>query len=373
MNPYDFVRLDPHQQVERRQPAPHNCFTDGFSGHFEGIITTLTPLFIPQARELSGERPPSLSSPPKEFIRNKQGRGPHIIPGSSLKGLFRSVVETVAPGCWLLFDGDYKDYANYSRKLPRQYKKCVNNLCPSCRLFGTINDNSLLLGKVGIEDAICSQPTEHGAIYTPVLSTPKPRHRSWYLTEDAKGNEYVTGRKYFFHSRQIQTTSGLKITHSGSVQNQHIWPINTNSTFTFSGHFTNVDPDEWAALLYAIVLERTDWGHDHDVRHKIGYAKPAGLGSVDIKLTQLTLIDYRQRYTSPNKGVTVYEGDALKDYVNHWITPYLTNTILTFQDLRRIWGWPPANIDYCYPSQAWFEENPHKPISQTSCDEKNPL
>ncbi len=34
------------------------------------------------------------------------------------------------------------------------------------------------------------------------------------------------------------------------------------------------------------------------MRHKIGYGKPMGLGSVELRPVSLTLVDYSTRYTS---------------------------------------------------------------------------
>jgi hypothetical protein len=196
------------------------------------------------------------------------------------------------------------------------------------------------------------------------LDTPKPRHKTWYL--DSSGNR-VAGRKFYFHSKKIRTESQPKRSNQGVVLNQYIHPIGSRSLFTFSARFNNIEPDEWSVLLYALILERRDWGHDRDVRHKMGYAKPAGLGSIEVQLTKLTLIDYWQRYTTSSKGITIYEGDHLRDYVNDQIRqPFLNANTMTLQDLRRIWTWPPVpGVTYHYPERTWFQDNPDTPISST--------
>ena len=138
MNPYDFVPIDWKDPPERCRPSPHDRFS-GISGKIEGIITAKTPIFIfhsPKKNDGSEEL----------FIKNEQNQ--HIIPGSSLKGLFRNLVETIGNGCFLLYDGNYKRYdrdndkkLNYHEKLPREFKKCRNaNLCIACRMFGRIPD-----------------------------------------------------------------------------------------------------------------------------------------------------------------------------------------------------------------------------------------
>ena len=374
MNPYDFVRIDWQQEVKRHQVTPHNRFAkDSLSGRIEGTITTLTPFFIPHSEDLRRKDVLYRSDRPITFVQN--GAGQHIIPGSSLKGLFRSVVETVGVGCWWLYDGEYRSKAggktiqsNYRNKLPSQFRQCshVDNLCGACRLFGMVNkDSALFLGKVNFDDAVCPEPVEHPAMYTPVLDTPKPQHQAWYLDQSQR---QVAGRKFYFHFYpEVERFSRLIEIPRGGYRNSYLKPVGVNSCFSFSAHFNNIEPDDWSTLLYALTLERRDWGHRHDIRHKLGYAKPAGLGSVEVQLTKLTLVDYRQRYRHLDKGIEVYKDEDLRDYVNQYIKQrFIDANNVTLQDLRRIWDWPPdTTITYQYPDWNWFNANPTTPIDQT--------
>ena len=335
MYPYDFVRINWSKGVERRPYAPHDSF-NGLSGRIQGTITTLTPFFIPDR----GNRTP------KRFITNRARQA--IIPGSSLKGLFRGLVETIGYGCWWLFGGEH------AHKLPPAFKQCRSkeNLCIACRMFGLVQGQQVsLLGHVGFDDAVCEQPVEHPAIYTIILSSPKQRHTAFYLDKQGK----LAGRKFYLHySTPPAEKSGWlpkgKATHAHNAQNQYIKPIGAGSEFTFSAHFDNLAQDELDLLLYTLVLEP-------GMRHKLGYAKPAGLGSVQVALTRLELIDYATRYTSPGKEGTVYKGVALDTYVNTRIAPYVKNDSITVQDLRRIWRWPGYDNIH-YPGYGWFKDNP---------------
>ena len=334
MNPYDFVRIDWSQGVDRHPAAKPHRF-QGNSGRIQGTITTLTPLFVGSDRQRTNE----------SHITNRKGEA--IIPGTSLKGLIRSLVETIGPGCWWLF-------GKVNGSLPRPFWQCQNHkeLCVACRMFGLIQGktNTLLLGNVGFEDAICAEYISADPMYTPSLMNPKPKH-PWY--RDNQG--HVAGRKFYFHNtRTIQDRRKTNY-------NRYIRPVAPENTFTFSAQFSNLADDELRLLLYALQLEST-------VRHKIGYAKPAGLGSVEIKLTRLELIDYAQRYTTPSQGKTTYTGDALQKYVAQRIAHYTENqTSVTLTDLRRIWAWPPPeDVAYGYPTRRWFNENPEKPISATN-------
>lgn len=351
MNPYDFVRIDWSNEPHRRKPALHDKFS-GVSGQLEGTITTEMPLFIPAAK------PGQQGGNSQYFIKN--GAGQAIIPGSSLKGLFRSLVETIAPGCWCLYRGTYRDRVDYSHKLPPAFHPCrqLNNLCPACRMFGLINRGTLFQGHVFFNDAVCSDPVSHEVVYTPILDGPKPRHKAWYLDASER---YVAGRKYYFHQHEVKYLNELRTSGRGVPLNQKIEPIGNGSVFKFSASFENLSAqDELPALLYALTLEPT-------MRHKIGYAKPAGFGTIRVELTRVTVVDYKNRYSSGPSLGEVYQVTDLAEYLQGQTRPYANEQdSITLQDLRRIWAWPPdPNVQYAYPSRDWFNRNPTAPISDT--------
>lgn len=347
MNPYDFVRCDWSKEPQRQEFTPQNKF-EGLSGSFEGTIVTETPLFIPD-KQTRG---------PVQFQRNR--RNQPIIPGTSLKGLFRSLVETIAPGCWWFFDEDYRDDVHYGDKLPQKFRRCrsQNSLCPACRMFGLIEGKILLAGNVGFADAVCSKPQLHPPMFTPILDTPKPRHGVWYLD---LMQTHLAGRKYFFHAPNIAQERELKRSReAGITLNQHIHPLAAQNEFVFSGHFGNLHKDELQLLLYVINLEPA-------MRHKIGYAKPAGLGSIRVTLTRVTIIDPKTRYVRGGANQTVHEGEDVTNYVTRETKKFVDDkTSITLKDLRRIWAWPPVH-KIGYPPQSWFkdETNRRMPIAQT--------
>ena len=341
MNPYDFVRIDRQQPLHKKQPSDHARFI-GITGKLEGTITTLTPLFIPR----------STRDTPKRFQTNAAGQ--HIIPGSSLKGLIRTLVETIGPGCERLLD----EKANRSSSEKHSPCSQPDSLCIACRMFGLIFRETLLEGHVRFDDAVCNNPVPYGEMYTPILGSPKQRHSVWYF---AGPGGAATGYKYYFHSRTVRTLSTIKETADKKVKlNQHIAPIGINSVFTFSANFDNLCEDEWQILLFALVLEPA-------MRHKIGYAKPAGLGSIEVALTRIETIDMQRRYISPDGGKTVHEGGMLQAYIRTQTQRFTADhTSVTLNDLRRIWQWPPPiNVEYDYPTQEWFNKNPTAPISAT--------
>src|SRR5438445_11696919 len=98
---------------------------------------------------------------------------------------------------------------------------------------------------------------------------------------------------------------GLRL-FGGRPANRFIQPLDYDTRFHFRVDFTGLEADEFDALLLAIALEK-------EMRHKIGYGKPLGLGSVYLHPTTLTLVDYSTRYTRPatERGIIPFQGDDM--------------------------------------------------------------
>lgn len=358
MNPYDFARIDWNKLPQRRKPIWHHQLVgEGnqrlFSGHVDIDVYAETPIFVADPRNVSPD-----PKKPAQFMQNKQGE--YIIPGSSLKGVLRCVVETLGNGCLTLFDGQYeRGKVNYRWSVPESFQHCetTTQLCIACRTFGMLKERTsgVFLGKVNISDAR-SYPDKiykYEPMYTAVLVEPKPRHRSFYLDQTEK---HIVGRKFYFHhSPGVKPlTAPGQILFSGKPANRYIQPLDYDTKFHFRINFTNLETDEFAALMLAIVLEDV-------MRHKIGYGKPLGLGSVSFAPTSLELIDYAARYTqrTSDGGKTILQGEAMWNFLDEHIDDFSKKQLLqkiAMDDLRRIWRWKPdPDVDYYYPSKRdWF-------------------
>lgn len=358
MNPYDFARIDWNRPPERRKPIWHHQLVGQgsqrlFSGYIDVDVFAETPLFVSDPRSV-----PQDPRKPAQSIQNK--RGEYILPGSSLKGMLRSVVETLGNGCLTLFDGQYeRGRINYRWSVPEPFQHCssTEKLCIACRTFGMLQarGNGVFLGKVNIGDAcaVAGKVYQYDPMYTAVLVEPKPRHEAFYLEEDKK---HIAGRKFYFHhARESEPLSARgPVLFGGRPANRFIQPLDYDTKFSFRIDFTALEADEFAALMLAIILEE-------DMRHKIGYGKPLGLGSISLAPTSLTLVDYATRYTQPgaNRGKTPYQGNdmwnLLYEHVDNFNEKLLVR--IAMDDLHRIWHWPPdPNVDYYYPSKRdWFD------------------
>jgi hypothetical protein len=353
MNPYDFVRIDWSKLPERRRPVWHDRFVGQnsqtlYSGHIDVDVYAETPIFVP---ERAGERAFDPRKP-AQFMKN--GRGEYIIPGSSLKGMLRTVAEALGNGCLTLFSGEYDQRrVNYRPKVPAAFNRCErsDNLCITCRTFGMLNRSSVFLGKVNVGDAVADPEKAYVTefpVYTTPLMEPKPRHASFYLDESGR---HIAGRKFYFH--HYPEMEELERGRPGPY-NRYIQPLDIETAFHFRVDFTNLEEDEFGVLLLSIMLE-------DDMRHKIGYAKPLGLGSVQLTPISMTLIDYAARYQPgrAGKGITTFEGGNLGTKIYEQTDRFSATRLIpgAMDDLHYIWLWPPdPDMDYYYPSKNnWFD------------------
>jgi len=123
-----------------------------------------------------------------------------------------------------------------------------------------------------------------------------------------------------------------------------------------------LEADDFAAQMLAITLQPS-------MRHKIGYGKPIGLGSIELIPTKLVLVDYTKRYTQGNlkQGFSTWEGEdelqplfdvhmqMVSEEVMHFMQQYLAQNAM--KELQRIWQWEPEKgIEYFYPDKRrWFD------------------
>lgn len=351
MNPYDFVRVDWSRLPDRRPAPAHDRFT-GVSGRIEATLTAETPLFLPgktgDGRPLTERSGATLFSQSRAYVTDDNPLG-FFIPGSSLKGLFRSLTETVAQGCFLFHPSEAAP--------PPAFRRCTRaeSLCPACRLFGLVSGEAHRLGCVGFGDARLTSGKQRAPMFTAILSGPKPRHVAFY-----RDGEHIAGRKYYFHHRSdnLLTANGW-LGKPGRYQNAHIRPLETGAVFRFAAEFTNVAEGDLAALLYALTLEE-------GLRHKFGYAKPCGLGSVHIQVKRLEVRSPADRYRS-GTGQAVFEGSQLAAELAGRTAPVRAALpAVTAESLKRIWRWPvPDGVYYTYPDQRWFREHSQAPLSET--------
>ena len=328
VDPYGFVRLV--GEPERLPPVSHHRF-DGLSGLLQYTLTARTPLFVYHpafARQVgSGHEEAGFPLRPDRAA---------FIPGSSLKGVIRSVAEAVEASCFTLFDGpEYRGRGitrglSVRAKLPRGFERCSNprSLCPACRIFGSLNRDLVHTGKVSVSDAV--SPEGHYELMKPVvlevLGTPKPEGRP-HAYVDPERNE-AWGRKFYRHRLDgVLTRMGGRRDN----QNKTVHPVAPGSVFSFEVEYTDLRDTELKLLLYSLVLEPGLW-------HKVGLGKPIGLGSAAIAITRWQQVDRTARYAALGSGLqAIPEGPPLVTQLDEWLESHKASDAANLQDLRELW------------------------------------
>ena len=350
MNPYHFVPLG--QPGQRRKVITHESF-QGESGSLTCQLTARTHLFTAAPHSEGGGGHQNL-----KCVRGKGGQP--LIPGSSLKGVIRSVAEALSGSCMVLPGEDTTYYdrdtrRSYRYEMPDGFVRChsMERLCPACRIFGAMSRGGTFLGKISISDAKAEKEAAVETLTLESLMQPKPRHRGWY-GKNPQQPGVMRGRKFYYHRPQ-----GARTTTQRGRFNKTVEAVKPGTVFAFSIDYTNLEDDELALLIFALVLEP-------EMCHKVGMGKPVGLGSAKIEVAQWQQHDVQMRYENLGEGTALLQTDALIDEIERWTNrchEFYAQWIDSLNNLRSIWSWDPnADADIKYPTQQWFHDNPTEPI-----------
>lgn len=410
-NPYNFVRLGPQDQISKQSPSLHSTSqTDLLSGRLVCRLYAISPIFIPNQNENNIHRitlQPNNDGPRSHFIYKKFfdiGDGIPTIPGSSLKGDIRSVAEALANGCYSVTSKGDPHYPNPSLAPCSEW----DNLCPTCRLFGmptageAKNEGEeaepFYKGTVHFKDARLEGNAqdlyyqEPWGWLLPELSDPKPRHRLFYAL-----NYKMVGRKFYYHRDSRKPDKGnpddQKILakykkHPNQLPNEwydglhrtcSIVYLGAGAIFHFEIDYQNLTKDDLALLIYALELEpKLVLGEDLrpamengdfvfqpgvvGVYHKIGYGKPAGLGSCAVYIQEWKRLDLKKRYETGD-GWQVVSAAELRSEVEAQKLSFLRSqkagislldpaSPLRLQDLGNILRYPNKIQEIRYPQKG---------------------
>lgn len=249
--PYDFVPLP--DKVIRQDPAGHHRFKSGLlSGTITGELVALTPVHLASGNvELTrNDRVPLV----KAHFRT---RGKIAIPGSSLKGAVRSIVEAITSSCIRVQSRAVRERLPKLQREesfdPCEVRDASSRLCPACRIFGAMSYQ----GQVSFADAVLVKG-DFGTTYAPSLFAPRPYSQIYF---DRKGQ--VRGRKFYLHGEPASGNVPLEVCTVGS-------------RFGLRIDFVNLSEAELGVLLTA--MGETD----APFAIKLGGAKPACRGSVEV-------------------------------------------------------------------------------------------
>lgn len=303
INPYNFVPLKngPDRTKWTKIHMHHRLSEDTYSGQLMLRFYTIAPVFIPSYSQ--GDVVKEQYRNEKERITFKRfyrsGDAP-AIPGTSIRGMIRSVFEALTNSCMTLFAETYGKGVNKQYYQASNYKReqcnAQNGLCAACSVFGTIlGDDLSFQGKVRFSDAIGKKDDlEKGEWKLKELSAPKPeRHVPFYAKDGHNLHSGPKGRKFYFHHDPKKVSSKIYITQREHInRNRKIMErlkagVSLYATMDFQG----LTEKELGALLYALELEYNTVEKNGEkiikplLAHKIGMGKPLGLGSIRIQIT----------------------------------------------------------------------------------------
>lgn len=356
INPYNFVRAD--KQMLRREPAGHDRLR-GLSGSISCRLQVVTPIFTPTFALRSAGAPADL-----RFFRIDNNPA---LPGSSLKGMLRSLAEAICNGC-SPFDNRVQPPC-----------RSADLLCPACRVFGYLKGRQVHAGHVGISDAVAEAGyTFAQRITLKELSSPKPqRHAPFY--EKAAGEH---GRKFYYHQEHIRDATAIPTESSPTHRNVRIEPL-VGGSFNFTVRYWNIEEADLGLLLYALDLPS-------GMYHKFGMGKSLGLGTV-----RIDIVGWREDDPNPDEPASRYrdfnertidlslqslEGDALvaarqqiserlESPKHHFATQYSANVgqppvndlwtidARNIQDLRVMLSLVNYSREIHYPGYDWFRKH----------------
>ncbi|WP_028324733.1 RAMP superfamily CRISPR-associated protein [Desulfatirhabdium butyrativorans] len=351
-NPY---RLVPAKPVGNQLPPRTHERFEGHCGLLTCSVENLTPLFVGA----------STQGDPRLFVQRESRP---VIPGSSLKGMFRSLAELVGGGCCSVRNTG----GNHPSPVPNTMAKCsrINNLCITCRMFGAMESGSnarVHMGKVSFGDAMLLDETPRPKTFPVYLSSFGVRHEPFYRSPQT-GTLDGACRKLYFHQPMHRET----IATLPSAVRERAWKVQAllpNHRFQFTAQYHNLADDELALLLYVLHLEedvQVTIGEEAiplrgPLRHKIGNAKPLGMGTCHIRIERWELLpDARRRFASlQTNHIRQLEGEALETEIGRWIQGYVTDRSETMDHFRKMMIWDEADTrTFSYPTFEWFR-NPN--------------
>lgn len=253
-----YALVVPQQQQHRAQPVGQERFKgDRLSGKMSLRLTVQTATFVASGVVALGS---DVSNQTKSIplIKTALQRDQRlIIPGSSFKGVVRSVYEALTRSCLC----KTKAAPN---KIPHGYRECRDkkDVCPACHVFGAMGWQGL----VQFADAVSSEAFSNIG-FMPSLYAPRPQRPAYYRQDK------VVGRKFYYHSARAADSGG----HGTPIQQ-----ANQAFVFTTQLRFMNLSQAELGTLLIVLGQEQ-----QNPIALKVGGGKPIGMGTMTVQVTEI--------------------------------------------------------------------------------------
>lgn len=268
--------------------------------------------------------------------------------------------------------------------LPSHLKGCdtYEALCPACRVFGWVDPKEKEKKKDKRQRIAYAGRVRfsHGTLLhsagtlppTPlaILSSPKPTTIRFYLMPgEADGKDSIPekwgnrsadegyngednrlrGRKFYRHHGTVEEADYTRTEGLCDDQNRTVRDaLSPGARFEFTVDFENLAPVELGALLWALEM-------DQKGVHRLGFAKPLGFGSVQVRVKEMQVLDFQQRYQSlEDEGWRVIENwnRCVKLFKTQLAQHYGEDdfeALPNIRDLRVLSTDPPRGMPIHYP------------------------
>jgi hypothetical protein len=299
--PYDIVTF-PSAPLKKQKPIGHHkYFGDRLHGVLTLKLTVGTGIHVSTGAIMMGSDVGENRIP---LIKTMQvsGQTP-AIPGSSLKGVVRSIYEAITNSTLGVVTGRYKS------KIPPERLPCKkkDQLCPASQVFGALDWQGL----ISLRDAKCIS-SKFSVGFMPSLYSPRPER---YFA--------VAARKFYYHAAKAV---------SGGDKGIPVQQISQKQVFETRLQFKNLTEAEFGTLLIAL-------GQDpkYPFALKVGAGKPIGLGTLEVKVTQLTIPSSLQnRYSHYEDQSKILTDKELTNFINAAIATSHKNKLVQVQQLQQL-------------------------------------
>lgn len=254
--PYEFVPL-PQQRPDQKAPVGHHRYKSGtLTGRLTAQIIARSPVHV-----ASGLLEPVRDRDYPLVKGHFRTNNTLAIPGTSLKGCIRSIVEAMSRSAVQI---------TRSRDLPREYEpsRSPEKVDVAQNIFGALGYQGL----VRFSDALLVEG-QIMIVPTPQLFRPRPESVDTYFD-----GRRPRGRKFYMHGALAKGNLPLEA-------------CAVDSRFQLEMDFENLTQGELGLVLTALGLgEPRLWP-------KLGGGKPACLGTIEVIEPALVALDTRSTYT----------------------------------------------------------------------------
>ncbi len=314
--PY-FILPFPGKAVKRGAGAGHyslNPVPDALSGRLVLKAKVLRPLSVYggiNGPVRAGQRE-GIGLLQLTCYRNQKGKAVErvVLPGSSFKGLLRTVVESISLSCLGALKPALRNYLDPQLELLR-CREGERRVCPACRLFGTQD----YAARVQVRDVFLD-PAVLAVKSTPPLWAPA-RGRGLPQVYLANRNR-AKGRKFYLHSQ---------VTGAGEYRTA----IKEGTGFTLEIYFYGLSRPELGLLAAALGVHPR-----YRFLLKMGAAKPVGWGAIELSPERLELCGNVAESGRMGAGLREVTGPALEGFLQEAVAGALDGGLIEEASLEKL-------------------------------------